>query len=164
MLQDKSKSVDADFGTLCMARSLYASQQQGKPAYPHRYLLYIVADYFDTDVVLFTLDGEATTSQELDPRSLHFCFSPLPPHTASPKAVYTYTVYGRRDPSREHAHPQILLVTNASKTHYGPVDFDTTPLHLTSGWTTSFSSSTPPPSPPPTFQTTTTNLTNATAE
>jgi hypothetical protein len=63
MLQHKSTSVDPDFGTLSMARSLYASQQQGKPAYPHHYLLYIVADYFDTEVVLFTLES-ATTSQE----------------------------------------------------------------------------------------------------
>jgi hypothetical protein len=62
------------------------------------------------------------------------------PHTAGPKALYTYTVPGHRDPGREHAHPQILLVTNTIKTHYRPVDYDTTPLYLAPGWTTSSSS------------------------
>ncbi len=53
-LQYKSKSVDPDFGTLSMARSLYASQYQGKPAYPHHYLLYVIADYFGIQIILFT--------------------------------------------------------------------------------------------------------------
>jgi hypothetical protein len=53
VLEHLSKTVDKDFGTLSIARSLYASQSQGRPAYPHRHLLYVIADYFDTKIVLF---------------------------------------------------------------------------------------------------------------
>ncbi|KAK4238328.1 hypothetical protein C8A03DRAFT_33676 [Achaetomium macrosporum] len=113
-------------GTLSMARSLYASQQQGKPAYPHHHLLHVVADYFDTEVVVFTSEGDS-------------------------EAVYMRSVYGHRDPDRTHIHPQILLATNATKTHYDPVDHDTVPLHQTAGWMPASLPSTP--SPPITFST-----------
>lgn len=58
MLQHKSKVRDHDFGMLSLARSLYASQSQGKPAYPHDYLLYVIAEYFCVQIILMRA-GEA---------------------------------------------------------------------------------------------------------
>ncbi|KAL2015139.1 hypothetical protein VTK56DRAFT_6205 [Thermocarpiscus australiensis] len=116
MLQYKSKSVDEDFGTLSMARSLYASPSQGKPAYPHHYLLYVIADYFKTQVILF----EGGPRLRSDHQS---------------QALYTYTVYGHRNElwnTLPNPPPsQIFLITNADKTHYDPVVLDDTPLHAT---------------------------------
>ncbi|KAH6649395.1 hypothetical protein F5144DRAFT_4691 [Chaetomium tenue] len=58
LMQHLSKTVDPNFGTLSMARSLYAAPSQGKAAYPHEYLLYVIADYFGTKVQVYT--SEAT--------------------------------------------------------------------------------------------------------
>ncbi|KAK4152187.1 hypothetical protein C8A00DRAFT_44733 [Chaetomidium leptoderma] len=124
------KGRQADFGTLSMARSLHASQQQGKPAYPHHYLLYVVADYFNAKVVLLTS-------------------APKPPIRTTDfqsTATYTHTVYGHHDSAITRNHPHILLMTNANKTHYDPVDFDNTPLHAAPGWT---AGAPPPPQPNP---------------
>ncbi|GAB1317053.1 hypothetical protein MFIFM68171_07263 [Madurella fahalii] len=106
MLQHKSKSSDHDFGTLSIARSLYASQSQGKPAYPHHYLLYVIADYFHTQIILFTGGPDDKESDQCD-------------------APYTYTVYGYGGEENK----QMLLITNDQKTHYEPVDLDSRQLH-----------------------------------
>jgi hypothetical protein len=53
LLEYKSKTTDPDFGTLSMARSLHASHEQGRPAYQHKNILYVIADYFNTEIVVF---------------------------------------------------------------------------------------------------------------
>jgi hypothetical protein len=58
VMQHKSKVVDPNFGTLSMARSLYAAPSQGKPAYPHEYLLHVIADYFGTKVQVYTSEAD----------------------------------------------------------------------------------------------------------
>lgn len=58
LMQHLSKTVDPNFGTLSMARSLYAAPSQGKAAYPHEDLLHVIADYFDTKIQVYT--SEAT--------------------------------------------------------------------------------------------------------
>ncbi|KAK3290205.1 uncharacterized protein B0H64DRAFT_453228 [Chaetomium fimeti] len=66
LLQQKSKTVDPDFGTLSMARSLYASSSQGKPAYPHEYLLHVIADYFCAPVDVYTSTADDINKDSLD--------------------------------------------------------------------------------------------------
>lgn len=64
LLEYKSRTTDPDFGTVSMARSLHASHDQGKPAYPHKSILYVIADYFNTEIVVFRCHPPVKKDQE----------------------------------------------------------------------------------------------------
>lgn len=145
-LQEKSKTVEPDFGTLSMARSLYASEEQGKPAFPHHFLLFVIADYFGTEVVLFhggpyMIGQQYVLVSDPLPPSFHLfehnvnrVLTPIPCKSQG-DTRHAYTVYGhRRHATQNPPHEQILLITNRDKTHYDPVDFDEYPLHDVPGY------------------------------
>ncbi|KAH6844753.1 hypothetical protein B0I37DRAFT_406391 [Chaetomium sp. MPI-CAGE-AT-0009] len=115
LLQHKSKTVDPDFGTLSMVRSLYASQSQGKPAYPHEFLLHVIADYFGTTIEVYSGGAD---SRQYDQGDLS----------------YGCGKYGCRTGPQPNDRPTIRLASNPSQTEYSIVESDALPLHQTPGF------------------------------
>ncbi|KAK3986873.1 hypothetical protein QBC44DRAFT_332356 [Cladorrhinum sp. PSN332] len=120
MLQKASKTDHPEFGKLSLARSLYASGRQGLPAYPHEYILFVIADFFGMQVIVFRVpdpqDGQSET---------------IKLHHRQDKTNYEVRVYG--EPSVNNKR-QILLAADKTHRYYDPVDFDYGPLHEKSGW------------------------------
>ncbi|KAK4170218.1 hypothetical protein QBC43DRAFT_348648 [Cladorrhinum sp. PSN259] len=121
-LQKESKTSHPEFGILSMARSLYASGRQGLPAYPHECMLFVIADFFGRQVVVFRVPDPQLSNEDTETLKLHQRQN----HTD-----YEVRVYG--EPSVNNKR-QILLVTDQKSRYYDPADFDYGPLHEKSGW------------------------------
>ncbi|KAK4230658.1 hypothetical protein QBC38DRAFT_409336 [Podospora fimiseda] len=122
LLQRESIIDDPEFGNLSLARSLHASMKQGLPAYPHEYMLFVIADFFGMQVVVFRAPERSPPDHKKERIKVY---------RRQDGTNYTFGVYG--EPSVGNKR-QILLVTDRLGRHYDPVDFDYGPLHEKKGW------------------------------
>ncbi|KAK0724252.1 hypothetical protein B0H67DRAFT_101675 [Lasiosphaeris hirsuta] len=129
-LQHDSTVRDGYYGEMSLARSLHASARQGLPAYCHQFILYVVADYFWCQIVVFH-PPDGTLERPLRPENsgragasesgLH------DPMCYQEEERYMYSTFGIYYQSEARAgnirRRQIFLVTTDWR-EYDAVDFD----------------------------------------
>lgn len=156
MLENRSRTHHPEFGNLSLMRSLHASNRQGLPAFSHRYIFFVIAEFFGTQVVVFRVpdpppppppaDGAAAGGAAGDGAIPAVA---LQMHHRQGHSDYEAVVYGHRSSPDK---PQILLAADLSGKFYDPVDFDYGPLHHKSGWSAARDRETtlgPAPAPAP---------------
>ncbi|KAK3690400.1 hypothetical protein B0T22DRAFT_537074 [Podospora appendiculata] len=149
--QHLSRTVHPDFGELSLIRCLHAGRLQSRAAVCYwRSILYVIADYFATQVIVFRWAGEQdedegrTASPLVDRRPDDIDLGMQTTWTQG-RPAYSYDVYGAPRPDGSVA--PILLATSDYE-NYDPVDYDLAALHLTRGYE---GAAVVNPAPPPPF-------------
>ncbi|KAK3345996.1 hypothetical protein B0T25DRAFT_266865 [Lasiosphaeria hispida] len=127
-LQAQSTIRDRYYGELSLARSLHASPRQGVPAYSGKEILYVIADFFACQIVVFYA-GRGKSLRPIQPADERDGagaqgrgFDPMGYQEGE---RYTYERFGcyYQDETEQIRSKQIFLVTSDWK-DYDPVDFD----------------------------------------